>query len=65
MLFVASAVLAQSPGSLKNEQHPALSVQTCTKAAGCTTEQASVVIDSNWRWLHKTGQAQNCYSGNQ
>ena len=32
-------------------------------AAGAT-EQKKVVLDSNWRWTHKVGEAKDCYHGN-
>jgi cellulose 1,4-beta-cellobiosidase len=55
---------AQQPGSLKAEAHPKLSVSTCTNSGGCTSQDKEVVIDQNWRWIHKVGQPINCYKGN-
>jgi len=55
---------AQQPGSLKAEAHPKLSVSTCTTSGGCTSQDKEVVIDQNWRWIHKVGQPVNCYKGN-
>jgi len=66
--ILAKNALAQAPGSLKNENHPSLTVSACSgtgKHASCTTEQKPVVIDSNWRWLHENGVAKNCYTGNE
>jgi cellulose 1,4-beta-cellobiosidase len=63
----AMQALAQSAGSLTEEVHPQLAVQSCTKSSGCTTETKSVVIDSNWRWLHSTVDPKDpvdCYHGN-
>jgi len=56
--------IAQHAGSLKREEHPKLSVSTCT-ASGCISQEKEVVIDQNWRWVHKRGQPVNCYTGNQ
>lgn len=55
----------QQAGTLTQERHPQLTMQTCTKSGGCQTQQGSVVIDSNWRWTHAVGQPKNCYTGNQ
>ncbi len=52
----AAVVLGQQAGTLTTENHPALSIQQCT-ATGCTTQQKSVVLDSNWRWTHSTAGA--------
>jgi cellulose 1,4-beta-cellobiosidase len=49
----------------QSENHPSLSVSTCTVSGGCESATNSVTIDSNWRWLHEHGQAKNCYSGNE
>jgi len=57
-------VAGQQVGTLKQEQHPQLTVESCTKSGGCSAEQRSVVIDANWRWTHKVGEAKNCFSGN-
>jgi len=55
----------QKAGSLKAEKHPSLSVSKCSKAAGCSSGDSAVVIDANWRWIHKEGQPKNCYTGNE
>ncbi|KAF4570100.1 Exoglucanase 1 [Pleurotus pulmonarius] len=60
---LAAVVLGQQVGTLTAENHPALSIQQCT-ASGCSTQQKSVVLDSNWRWTHSTASATNCYTGN-
>ena len=47
---------AQQVGTNTAETHPALTWAKCTKSGGCTSVAGSVVLDSNWRWLHtKTG----------
>lgn len=67
LLFSASfylAVRAQQAGTLTTETHPSLTWQTCTSANDCTTVSGSVVIDSNWRWVHDVNSSTNCYTGN-
>jgi len=65
--MLSSALLfasGQLPGTLKVEKHPSLEIHECTKAGGCTSQSRSVVIDANWRWVHATKQADNCFTGN-
>ena len=57
-------VRGQQAGTQTAENHPPLSVQSCTAGGSCTTIQSSVVLDSNWRWLHSTADTTNCYTGN-
>ena len=68
-LVVLAAVLvvstAQQVGTNTPENHPPVTVQTCTKSGGCQTQSKSVVIDSNWRWTHITSGYTNCYTGNE
>ncbi|KAH8423049.1 glycoside hydrolase family 7 protein [Aspergillus melleus] len=66
LLFSAlwSAVSAQQAGTLTEESHPALTWQKCTSGGSCTEQKGSVVIDSNWRWLHDVDGSTNCYTGN-
>ena len=65
-----NAVFAQAPGTIKTENHPALSVSSCALAAGgkptCTPATKSLTIDSDWRWLHGpiAGGSKNCYENN-
>nr|ADN88316.1 cellobiohydrolase I [Neolentinus lepideus] len=55
----------QQVGTLTAETHPALPWQLCTTAGGCATQSSGkIVLDSNWRWLHSTSGATNCYTGN-
>ena len=58
-------VAGQQAGTLKEEGNPKLSFSECTKSGGCTSQQNEVTIDQNWRWVHRTGDATNCYKGNQ
>ncbi|PVG00368.1 cellulose 1,4-beta-cellobiosidase precursor [Serendipita vermifera] len=63
LLSLVSVALAQQAGTQTTEKHPSLSWQKCTKS-GCTTQAGSIVLDSNWRWLHTTSGYTNCYTGN-
>ncbi|PYI12875.1 1,4-beta-D-glucan cellobiohydrolase A precursor [Aspergillus violaceofuscus CBS 115571] len=66
LLFSAlwGAARAQQAGTSTAETHPALTWQKCTAAGSCTEQSASVVIDSNWRWVHSVEGYTNCYTGN-
>jgi len=59
-----AAVEAQKAGNLKQEKNPDLSLSECDQNGGCTSSARSVTIDSNWRWTHKNGKPENCYTGN-
>jgi len=61
---LVSFVWCQQVGTLQQEQHPALQIQQCTNSSGCSSQAKSIVLDSNWRWTHKTGTYTNCYTGN-
>lgn len=62
--FTLLAVVgAQQVGTNTAETHPSISVQECTAGGSCTTQQRSVVLDANWRWLHTTSGYDNCYTG--
>jgi len=52
-------VTAQKIGTHVPEVHPELALTTCT-SSGCQKEVKSVVLDSNWRWIHDE-QYTNCY----
>jgi cellulose 1,4-beta-cellobiosidase len=58
-----AAATAQKAGTLTKENHPKMSYKYCS-SKGCTTHNAEVTIDSNWRWTHKAGETTNCYTGN-
>ena len=62
---ILTAVRAQQAGTQTPEQHPALTWQKCTGQGSCTEQQGSVVLDSNWRWVHSTEDTTNCYTGNE
>ncbi len=59
------SVRGQQVGTYTAETHPTLTVQQCSAGGSCTTQSKSVVLDSNWRWLHSTSGYTNCYTGNQ
>jgi len=63
-VFLATAVSAQQVGTLTAESHPKINWQRCTGTGSCTNVAGSVVLDSNWRWLHSTSGTTNCYTGN-
>ncbi|KAF2870193.1 PCBH1-5, partial [Massariosphaeria phaeospora] len=56
----AATVLAQAPGPLTPEVHPSLTSYKCTKAGGCVAQNTSIVLDSNYRWLHNAEGYTNC-----
>ncbi|KAJ7726335.1 cellulase [Mycena maculata] len=62
-LCLLAVVSAQQAGTQMAETHPTLPAQQCT-ASGCTSVATSVVLDSNWRWLHSVNSTTNCYTGN-
>ncbi|KAF8903775.1 cellobiohydrolaseI [Mucidula mucida] len=62
--FLAT-VYGQQAGTLTAETHPSLSVSECSAGGSCTTQQRSVVLDSNWRWTHDVSGSDNCYTGNE
>ncbi|KAE8164624.1 putative 1,4-beta-D-glucan cellobiohydrolase A [Aspergillus tamarii] len=66
LLFSAfwTAVQAQQAGTLTAETHPSLTWQKCAAGGTCTEQKGSVVLDSNWRWLHSVDGSNNCYTGN-
>ena len=66
-VFLASLLAgatAQQVGTQTAENHPKMSWKKCSSGGSCTTTNAEVVIDSNWRWLHGTSDTKNCYDGN-
>ncbi|PPR02243.1 hypothetical protein CVT24_011492 [Panaeolus cyanescens] len=63
-LVYASIAYGQGVGSYQAETHPSLSWQRCTSGGSCQTVSGSVVLDSNWRWIHINGDYKNCYTGN-
>jgi cellulose 1,4-beta-cellobiosidase len=60
LLVVAPFVLSQQPGRLTQEIHPKLQTQRCAQATGCVQANTSIVLDSNFRWIHDVGGYTNC-----
>jgi len=63
VLLVSSRALAQQAGT-RSEDKPTITLKECTLAGGCTSRQAKLTLDANWRWIHKVGGHENCYTGN-
>ncbi|KAI0778349.1 cellobiohydrolaseI [Trametes elegans] len=63
-LSLLATAYGQQVGTLTAENHPRLSIQQCTSENNCQTQQHSIVLDGNWRWLHSTSGSTNCYTGN-
>jgi cellulose 1,4-beta-cellobiosidase len=59
-----TAARAQQIGTFQTETHPTLTWETCTSGGSCTTNEGSIVLDANWRWVHSIGSTTNCYTGN-
>nr|GAT55931.1 1,4-beta-D-glucan-cellobiohydrolyase [Mycena chlorophos] len=57
--LLASLAAAQQIGTFTPEVHPPITYQTCEAWKGCTTQQGSVTLDANYRWLH-TASGQTC-----
>ena len=56
---------SQQPGYLEQEEKPTITLKECTIAGGCTSTQAKLTLDANWRWIHSTSGYENCYTGNE
>jgi cellulose 1,4-beta-cellobiosidase len=52
LLSVLAVASAQQVGTQTPETHPKITWSKCSSGGSCTTTNAEVVIDSNWRWLH-------------
>ncbi|KAH8807048.1 cellulose 1,4-beta-cellobiosidase precursor [Flagelloscypha sp. PMI_526] len=57
-------VSAQKIGTFNSEIHPTLTIQQCDINKVCTTQNRSIVLDSNWRWVHSVNDTTNCINGN-
>jgi len=57
-------VNGQQGGYLEQEEKPTITLKECTIAGGCTSKQAKLTLDANWRWIHSTSGYDNCYTGN-
>ena len=57
---------AQQPGVYTpSDGNPTITLKECTLAGGCTSRQAKLTLDANWRWIHSISGSSNCYTGNQ
>ena len=65
LLSSLGSVVAQQPGTQEQEGNPTITLKECTNAGGCTSRQAKLTLDANWRWIHETDGYKNCYTGNE
>lgn len=54
--------VAQQAGTLVIEGGPTIALRECTRAGGCTSRQAKVTLDANWRWIHSANGYVNCFT---
>lgn len=66
LLSLLAAANAQQVGTEQAETHPSMTWSKCTGTGGtsCASQSGKVVLDSNWRWVHKVGDYTNCYTDN-
>merc|ERR1711910_16631 len=66
LLAILPIVLGQQIGHQKEESHLPFKLFKCNDplCSSSNYEKMSLVLDSNWRWLHKMGDYVNCYEGN-
>ena len=60
IIVFSSLAAAQQIGTNTPEIHPNLPSQKCTLSGGCQTVNTSIVLDSQYRWLHTVGGYTNC-----
>jgi len=73
VLFVTKLLLSkhhvfvhsQQAGTFEQEQKPTITLKECTNSGGCTSTQAMLTLDANWRWIHENSSSTNCYTGNE
>ena len=61
--LLAALALAQAPPSTP-EVHPLLPTWKCTTSGGCIRQNTSVVLDFEYRDVHKIGGTTSCKTGN-
>jgi len=61
--YLIATAMAQQAGTVTPEESPSITIQHCT-AAGCQTEEAALVLDANWRWVHNNDGYENCFDEN-
>mmetsp|Transcript_15610 Transcript_15610/g.18001 ORF Transcript_15610/g.18001 Transcript_15610/m.18001 type:complete len:634 (+) Transcript_15610:1313-3214(+) len=54
---------SQQVGTYEQEEKPTITLKECTLNGGCTSRQAKLTLDANWRWIHDTNGYENCYTG--
>jgi len=59
---LVSFASGQQAGTLGDNYLMPMSLGECT-SSGCTSQKKSLALDSNWRWNHKVGEPENCYTG--
>merc|ERR1711910_230868 len=66
LLAILPIVLGQQIGHQKEESHLPFKLFKCNDplCSSSNYEKMSLVLDSNWRWLHKMDDYVNCYEGN-
>ena len=64
LLTSARWTSAQQVGGYENEEKPYITLKECTLSGGCTSRQAKLTLDANWRWIHDVSGYENCYTGN-
>jgi cellulose 1,4-beta-cellobiosidase len=52
LLVVVASVAAQRIGKSSPEVHPTLPTWECTLKGGCVQKNTSIVLDSDYRWIH-------------
>ncbi|KAK4031492.1 glycoside hydrolase [Parachaetomium inaequale] len=62
-LPLVNLAASQAVGNQQTETHPKITWKKCSSGGSCSSVNAEVVIDANWRWLHDANQ-KNCYDGN-
>jgi len=63
--MLATASAQGSSESYSQEQGPKINLRKCTAPGSCKDEEKQLTIDSNWRWVHVSGDYKNCYKGNE
>eukprot|EP00547_Thalassionema_nitzschioides_P009098 CAMPEP_0194226570 /NCGR_PEP_ID=MMETSP0156-20130528/42127_1 /TAXON_ID=33649 /ORGANISM="Thalassionema nitzschioides, Strain L26-B" /LENGTH=734 /DNA_ID=CAMNT_0038958965 /DNA_START=240 /DNA_END=2441 /DNA_ORIENTATION=+ len=53
---------AQQAGTYETEGKPTITLKECTINGGCTSRQAKLTLDANWRWIHDVNGSENCYT---
>ena len=57
---IVAAAAAQQIGTVTAEVHPILPSWECTVKGGCAAKNTTVVLDSDYRWIHTVGGYDSC-----